>query len=178
MYDTWVIAFPCRLSTAQCWLALTIRQAISTFSRPQWVSKPRQGTSESTASQTVRSNRMCLCNHACAMQVGEAEVTLEVGREALLHKKAAPYRRDILLAMALASCGLASSALAQEQVPPQPADVLPMRRREVFGTQTAVVCLLQARDAGHLLLPVYRREKLLAVAHDSSGPAFSALAQQ
>ena len=50
------------------------------------------------------------------MQVGEAEVTLEVGREALLHKKAAPYRRDILLAMALASCGLASSALAQEQV--------------------------------------------------------------
>ena len=52
-----------------------------------------------------------------SLQVGEAEVTLEVGREALLHKKAAPYRRDVLLAMALASCGLASSALAQEQVP-------------------------------------------------------------
>ena len=49
--------------------------------------------------------------------MGEAEVTLEVGREALLHKKAVPYRRDVLLAMALASCGLASSALAQEQVP-------------------------------------------------------------
>lgn len=50
------------------------------------------------------------------LQVGEAEVTLEVGREALAHKKAGPYRRDILLAMALASCGLASAALAWEQV--------------------------------------------------------------
>ena len=41
---------------------------------------------------------------------------LEVGREALAHKRVAPYRRDVLLAMALASCGLASAALAREQV--------------------------------------------------------------
>ena len=53
------------------------------------------------------------------LQVGEAEVTLEVGKAALSNSKSSPFKRDILLAMALAHCSLASSAFsAQDQVSP------------------------------------------------------------
>lgn len=48
------------------------------------------------------------------MQVGEAEVTLEVGKAALADSKAGPFKRDILLAMALAHCTLASSAFSTQ----------------------------------------------------------------
>ncbi|KAK9815023.1 hypothetical protein WJX73_005105 [Symbiochloris irregularis] len=54
---------------------------------------------------------------ALLQEVGEAEVTLEVGKSALSDSKAGPFKRDILLAMALAHCTLASSAFSsQDQI--------------------------------------------------------------
>lgn len=43
-------------------------------------------------------------------QAGEPDVVLEAGEKALLVKDAKPFKRDILLSMALAQCSLAAQA--------------------------------------------------------------------
>lgn len=50
------------------------------------------------------------------LQVGEYETVLEVGSALLEAREARPFRRDIMLSMALAHCGLASAAFDEQAV--------------------------------------------------------------
>ena len=49
-------------------------------------------------------------------QVGEFETVLEVGATLLQMREARPFRRDIILSMALAHCGLASADFDDQAV--------------------------------------------------------------
>ena len=51
-----------------------------------------------------------------SLKVGEYETVLEVGSALLERREARPFRRDIVLSMALAHCGLASAAFDEQAV--------------------------------------------------------------
>lgn len=53
------------------------------------------------------------------MQAGEPDVVLAAGEKALIMKESKPFKRDILLAMALAQCSLAAQAFdTKDEVSP------------------------------------------------------------
>ena len=54
------------------------------------------------------------------VQVGEYDLVVAMGTKLLQKWESRIFRRDILLSMALAQCGLASDTFAVQQVMPSP----------------------------------------------------------
>lgn len=95
---------------------------------------------------------------AVLQEVGEAEVTLEVGKAALGHNKSNPHKRDILLAMSLACCSLASSALSQHD-------------QVTVGCSHLTDAQAYLKQAGQPLLAPELATEIANALHDLQGPA-------